>query len=67
MWLYFFQILAKGTQVRCFWYPTQTVFVLRENLHFYKCENADFKYDNSFLKFGSNCTLRQIRACYFQV
>ena len=50
--------LIKNTQQGIF-SPNLCIFVFSQNLQIYKFEGADFKYDNSFLKFQPKST--QIR------
>ena len=49
MTIVFFKCLLKNTQIRYFCSKMSGFFVLYENLHFGKCEAADFKYDKKFL------------------
>ena len=49
MKIVFLKCLLKNTQIRYFCSKMSVFFVLHENLHFGKCEAADFKYDKNFL------------------
>ena len=47
----FLKFLLKNTQIRHFWSQIQAFLFLHKILQFHQIEGADFKYDNSFLKF----------------
>ena len=46
----FFKILALKYPNKAFLVPNVGIFVFSQNLELDKCDGADFKYDNIFLK-----------------